>query len=90
MCVTTVVAQYYDTDVNKDYVILGNSIVLRCHVPSFVADFVDVLSWHTDLNETYYPSDHDGGHTFATLLGCIGQCRHCTITTNTPMAVIVQ
>lgn len=48
-----VVAQYYDTDVNKEYAIRGNSAVLKCVVPSFVADFVTVLSWHTDQGEEF-------------------------------------
>nr|XP_053612830.1 cell adhesion molecule Dscam2 isoform X17 [Plodia interpunctella] len=47
------VTQHYDTDVNKEYVIMGNSIVLKCQVPSFVADFIEVLSWHTDENEDF-------------------------------------
>ncbi|XP_023247278.1 Down syndrome cell adhesion molecule-like protein Dscam2 [Copidosoma floridanum] len=63
--VRAVVSQYYDTDVNKDYVIRGNSIVIRCVVPSFVADFVTVLSWHTDQGEEFvsHPDgeqDYDG------------------------------
>ncbi|KAF9805905.1 hypothetical protein SFRURICE_013881 [Spodoptera frugiperda] len=56
--VRAVVAQHYDTDVNKEYVILGNSIVLKCQVPSFVADFIEVLSWHTDDNEDFLPGDN--------------------------------
>lgn len=55
-----VVAQHYDTDVNKEYVIMGNSIILKCQVPSFVADFIDVLSWHTDENEDFYPGENYG------------------------------
>ncbi|XP_022815115.1 Down syndrome cell adhesion molecule-like protein Dscam2 isoform X32 [Spodoptera litura] len=59
--VRAVVAQHYDTDVNKEYVILGNSIVLKCQVPSFVADFIEVLSWHTDDNEDFLPGDNYEG-----------------------------
>lgn len=55
-----VVAQHYDTDVNKEYVIMGNSIILKCQVPSFVADFIEVLSWHTDENEDFYPGEKYG------------------------------
>lgn len=54
-----VVAQTYDTDVNKEYVILGNSILLKCQVPSFVADFVQVVSWHTD-DEDFLPGENYG------------------------------
>uniref|UniRef100_A0A1B0DQ86 Uncharacterized protein n=1 Tax=Phlebotomus papatasi TaxID=29031 RepID=A0A1B0DQ86_PHLPP len=50
-----VVSQYYDTDVNKEYVIRGNSAVMKCQIPSFVADFVEIVSWHTDQNESFHP-----------------------------------
>lgn len=55
------VQQFYDTDVNKEYAIRGNSAVLKCQVPSFVADFVTVVSWHTDRGETFFPTDSDYG-----------------------------
>ncbi|XP_025268080.1 Down syndrome cell adhesion molecule-like protein Dscam2 isoform X20 [Camponotus floridanus] len=59
--VRAVVAQYYDTDVNKEYAIRGNSAILKCVVPSFVADFVKVLSWHTDQGEEFVPGDDFDG-----------------------------
>jgi len=55
-----VVAQVYDADVNKEYAIQGNSAVLKCQVPSFVADFVHVVSWHTDKDESFYPGEDYG------------------------------
>lgn len=56
-----VVAQHYDTSVNIEYVIRGNSAILKCQIPSFVADFVSVISWHTDNeDETYYPESKYG------------------------------
>ncbi|XP_043478422.1 Down syndrome cell adhesion molecule-like protein Dscam2 isoform X15 [Leptopilina heterotoma] len=55
--VRAVVMQFYDTDVNKEYAIRGNSAVLKCVVPSFVADFVTVLSWHTDQGEEFVRQD---------------------------------
>lgn len=42
------VNQFYQTRVIDEYVLLGNSIVLKCLVPSFVADFVQVLGWMDD------------------------------------------
>lgn len=41
----SVVSQYYEVDVNKEHVILGNSAIFKCLIPSFVADFVEVVSW---------------------------------------------
>ncbi|XP_034142443.1 Down syndrome cell adhesion molecule-like protein Dscam2 isoform X46 [Drosophila guanche] len=59
--VRAVVAQHYDTDVNKAYVIRGNAAVLKCEIPSFVADFVSVVSWHTDQSEDFSPGqEYDG------------------------------
>ncbi|KAF5275808.1 hypothetical protein FQA39_LY06668 [Lamprigera yunnana] len=57
--VRAVVAQYYDTDVNKEYVIRGNAAILKCQIPSFVADFVSVVSWHTDQNEDFIAGGPD-------------------------------
>lgn len=58
---TAVVSQVYDCDVNKAYVIRSNAAILKCEIPSFVADFVSVVSWHTDQDETFYPSTTDYG-----------------------------
>lgn len=55
-----VVTQYYDIDVNKQYAIRGNAAILKCEIPSFVADFVQVVSWHTDQKETFFPEAPEG------------------------------
>lgn len=55
-----VVFQHYDVDFHKAYVIRGNAAILKCEIPSFVADFVEVVSWHTDQDETFYPSENYG------------------------------
>lgn len=56
----TVVAQYYEADVNKEHVIRNNAAILKCLIPSFVADFVEVVSWHTDQDEVFYPGTDYG------------------------------
>ena len=56
----SVVHQDYDTDVNKEYVIRGNSALLKCSIPSFVSDFVQVTSWVTNTGDTYVPSKNYG------------------------------
>jgi len=43
-----VVSQYYITEAENEYVIKGNSAVMKCKIPSFVADFVYVESWISD------------------------------------------
>lgn len=59
--VRAVVKQFYEAEVNNEYVIRGNSAVLKCSIPSFVADFVSVVSWHDDSGNSYSPNDaYDG------------------------------
>lgn len=55
----TVVNQYYEAEVVSEYVIRGNTAVLKCNIPSFVADFVRVEAWvGSDNNEYTYSSDY--------------------------------
>lgn len=63
-----VVAQYYEADVNKEHVIRGNSAILKCLIPSFVADFVEVVSWHTDQEDAYFPSTEYGLFYYETVI----------------------
>ena len=39
------VVQGYETDVIKEFVIRGNDALVRCSIPSYVTDFVTVVSW---------------------------------------------
>lgn len=52
--------QFYLTEAENEYVIRGNSAVMKCKIPSFVADFVQVDAWvgddghvHSYSNENY-------------------------------------
>lgn len=49
--------QSYSTYVSEDHVILGNAAILRCHIPSFVADTVHVDHWLIDENIISSTSD---------------------------------
>lgn len=40
-----VVSQFYITEAENEYVIKGNAAVMKCKIPSFVADFVYVEAW---------------------------------------------
>jgi len=53
-----VVTQNYLIEVNNEHVIKGNSAVIKCSIPSFVADFVTVFSWH-DNTKNEYSIHHD-------------------------------
>ncbi|XP_073812161.1 Down syndrome cell adhesion molecule 1 isoform X34 [Musca autumnalis] len=59
--VRAVVNQYYEAEVVSEYVIKGNTAVLKCTIPSFVADFVKVEAWLSSEGSEYLPSeDFDG------------------------------
>lgn len=58
----TVVVQFYESEVNNEYVIRGNAAVLKCSIPSFVADFVTVVSWQDDAGGSYTPADTYGNN----------------------------
>lgn len=50
-------------EVNNEHVIRGNSAVVKCSIPSFVADFVSVWSWNDNSgNEYSIRRDHDENH----------------------------
>lgn len=42
---TIVVTQFYMTEAENEYVIKGNSAIMKCKIPSFVADFVHIEAW---------------------------------------------
>ena len=50
------VTQDYDTDLLKAFVIHGNDALLKCEIPSFVADFVSVESWIDNQHNQYFIS----------------------------------
>lgn len=61
LSVFPVVNQFYQTDGENEYVIRGNSAILKCKVPSFIADFVFVEAWiDSDGNEYHYDSEELG------------------------------
>ncbi|XP_024082586.1 Down syndrome cell adhesion molecule-like protein Dscam2 isoform X31 [Cimex lectularius] len=59
--VRAVVNQYYDAEVVSEYVIRGNTAVIKCNIPSFVADFVRVESWVATDGTVYTPSTNFDG-----------------------------
>ncbi|KAG6458280.1 hypothetical protein O3G_MSEX010787 [Manduca sexta] len=53
------VNQFYESQVYDIYVIRGNAAVFKCHIPSFVSDHVQVVSWHdTDGGEYILNSNY--------------------------------
>lgn len=54
-----VVSQNYLTEAENEYVIRGNSAVMKCKIPSFVADFVHVDAWISDDGEEFSTNNRD-------------------------------
>ena len=46
--------QEYQTDAHSVYVISGNAALLKCEIPSFVADFVTVYSWTDNMQNEFF------------------------------------
>lgn len=47
---------------DNEYVMRGNAAVIKCSIPSFVADFVQVTAWIDDEgNEIVQSEDFTGG-----------------------------
>lgn len=44
---------------NNEYVIRGNSAILKCSIPSFVSDFVNVVSWQDDSGNSFARPNED-------------------------------
>lgn len=56
------VTQFYDAEITKEYVMRGNAAILKCLIPSFVADFVYVTAWvDSDGVEYLSRNDFNGG-----------------------------
>lgn len=54
------VNQFYEAEILKEYVIRGNAAVLKCSIPSFVADFVRVEAWIDELGTVLTMTDKYG------------------------------
>lgn len=66
------VPQAYQTDAHSVYVITGNAALIKCEIPSFVADFVTVDSW-TDNEQNEYFEELDKNYGNLTGLNLIKQ-----------------
>lgn len=57
----SVMNQDYDVQVHADYVIIGNTALLRCHVSAYASSYVTVTSWTQDDIIHFYPNVDSGG-----------------------------
>lgn len=56
-----VIDQKYSVQVHDEYVIAGNTAVLKCQVPSYVSDYVVVNAWILNNGLHLYPNTDIGG-----------------------------
>ena len=49
----SVASQIYKTSSHEEYIITGNDALMKCVIPSFVADFVSVIQWEDSEGNTY-------------------------------------
>lgn len=59
--ISSVVHQFYQTRLTDEFVLNGNSALLKCLIPSFISDFVFVDAWISDDGEEYYADNADIG-----------------------------
>ncbi|XP_070391428.1 cell adhesion molecule Dscam1-like isoform X4 [Dermacentor albipictus] len=61
--VRAVLRRRYDVKVYEEFVIKGNTAVLRCHVPEFVREYVAVTAWLIDETVKVSAGFHRARHT---------------------------
>ena len=57
----SVATQTYETDGSKEYALIGNDVLMKCSIPSFVSDFVLIVSW-VDSEGVEYLLNNDYGN----------------------------
>ena len=55
-----VIQQNYKSGPEEEYVILGNDALMKCKIPSFVSDFVNVVSWLDNEGKEFYQEKRQG------------------------------
>ena len=56
------VNQGYMIRAGAEDVIMGNNALLKCSIPSFVADLISVVSWHDTDGSVYIPNPLNYGN----------------------------
>ena len=58
--IISVANQFYQSSSEEEYVIVGNDAIVKCKIPSFVADFVTIVSWQDNQDNVYYQNNNIG------------------------------
>ena len=60
-----VVGQDYESHVSPEYIIKGNDVLMKCGIPSFVADFVQVVGWlEESTNQMFHANKYNPASSF--------------------------
>ena len=54
------IQQNYVSGPEEEYIILGNDALMKCKIPSFVSDFVSVVSWVDNEGRDFYQNKNNG------------------------------
>ena len=54
--------QNYEVEADNEYVIRGNSAIMKCEVPSYLSDFLYVDLWKDTEGNVFYPNNTDEGY----------------------------
>ena len=49
------------TEATNEYVIMGNSALMRCVIPSFVSDFISLQSWQDEKGNVIVAHNNNHG-----------------------------
>lgn len=53
--------QSYQLRVNDEFVLKGNTAVLKCIVPSFMGDFLEIIEWVSESGESFVNNRSEKG-----------------------------
>ena len=56
----SVIVQNYETGVGYEDVLLGNDVIFKCKIPSFVDDYVHIINWVDNDGVDHYPRIEKG------------------------------
>ena len=57
------VHQEYQTEATNEYIVKGNSALVKCRIPSNIADLVEVIAWiDSEANEYRLDDNYGNSH----------------------------
>lgn len=87
------VSQSYESQVYDEYVIKGNAAILKCNIPSFVSDHVEITEWIDSNGLQYTRDDHFSGNIFENIIHIFSRCAdtipYFTTVSNTLLKAII-